>query len=212
MTACCICNKKIGRREEGHVFSTKYSQLILCDKCHHAKEDIRVNEEGKIDGIQKSRKYFEELLYIGMVNISAREPLQKLLNEAEDAEKESMRYRFKNKDLLITTGNTFEEYLIKEYIDVLNAEVVLNIGMFSELGGEICDISGKTNKIVAQKLSDTKEETLELLKNKAALKGANGLLGVSFSMTNLVENMLVVSATGTAVQIQKLEKNSTKLS
>lgn len=205
MITCCICNKKIGRHEEGHIFSNKYSQLVLCNKCHDVKEKLRVNSEGKLEDIQKSRKYFEELLYIGIVNKQAREPLQNLLKEAEDAEKESLRYRFKNRDLLVTTGTTFEGYRITEYLDVLSSEVVLNIGMFSELGGEICDISGKTNLIVAQKLTDAKEEALELLKNKAAEKCAGALLGIQYGMQNLIENMLVVSATGTAVRIQKIE-------
>lgn len=167
------------------------------------KEKLQVNQEGKIEDIQKSRKYFEELLYIGIVNKSAREPLQRLLKEAEDAENESIRYRFKNRDLPVTTGSGFEGYIIVEYLDILNVEVVLNIGMFSELGGEICDISGKTNTIVAQKICDVKEEALELLKNKAVLQGAGALLGIHFQMMNLVENMLVVSVTGTAVRIEK---------
>ncbi len=203
MIACCICNKKIGRHEEGHIFSHQYSQLLLCDKCHGVKEKLQVNPEGRIDDIQRSRKYFEELLYIGIVNKLAKEPLQKLLKEAEEAEKESMRYRFKNKELLVTTGTSFEGYKIIEYLDILSTEVVLNIGMFSELGGEICDISGKTNEIVAQKLTDAKEEALELLKNKASEKCAGALLGIQYGMQNLVENMLVISATGTAVKIQK---------
>jgi len=203
MITCCICNKKIGRNDQQHIFSNKYSQLVICAKCNDAKENLGVNSEGKIEEIQRSRKYFEELLYIGIVNKAAREPLQALLKEAENAEKESIRYRYRNRELLVTTGNSFEGYRITEYLDVLSAEVVLNIGMFSELGGEICDISGKANSIVAQKLSDAKEEALELLKNKASEKCAGALLGVQYSMLNLVENMLVISATGTAVRIQK---------
>ena len=203
MITCCICNKKLGRGES-NIFSHKYNQLLLCEKCNTAKEKLKVNVEGKIEDIQRNRKYFEELLYIGIVHPTAKEPLQSLLKEAEFAEKESMQYRFKNKNLLITTGNSFEGYRIVKYLDVINTEVVLNIGMFSELGGEICDISGKTNDIVAQKLSDAKEESLELLKNRAAEKGGNGLLGVNINMVNLVENMLVISAIGTIVQIDKL--------
>jgi len=208
MITCCICNKKIGRKEEGHMFSNKHNQLFLCEKCHSAKEKLQVNTEGKIEEIQKNRKYFEELLYIGIVHVSAKEPLQNLLKEAENAEKESIQYRFKNKNLLCTTGNSFEGYYIAEYLDVINTELVLNIGMFSELGGEICDISGKANNIVAQKISDAKEEALELLKNRATEKGGNGLLGVRFDVINLIENMLVISASGTAVRIHKKEHSS----
>lgn len=206
MITCCICNKKIGRKEEGHIFSHKYNNLTVCEKCHNAKEKLKVNVDGNIENIQQNRKYFEELLYIGIVHTNAKEPLQMLLKEAENAEKVSLQYRFRNKDLLITTGTNFEGYKIVNYLNVLNTEMVLNIGMFSELGGEICDISGKTNNIVAQKISDAKEEVLELLKNKASANGANGLLGVEFAVINLIENMLVISATGTAVRLQKYEE------
>ena len=205
MKTCCICNKKLGRGEIGDIFSHKYNHLILCEKCNTAKGKLQVNVNGKIDEIQKNRKYFEELLYIGIVNEAAKEPLKILLKDAESAEKESIQYRYKNRNLLLTTGNSFEGYRVIEYLDVINTEVVLNIGMFSELGGEICDISGKTNSIVAQKLSDGKEEAMELLKNIASEKGGNGLLGVHFNMINLVENMLVISATGTVVKIDKMK-------
>ncbi len=205
MTVCCICNKKIGRKDDCYIFSHKYSQLIMCERCHIAKEKLQVNMDGKIEEIQKNRKYFEELLYIGIVHTNAKEPLKMLLKEAENAEKESMQYRFKNRNLLITTGSGFDGYKIVDYLDLISTEVVLNIGIFSELGGDICDISGKTNSIVAQKICDAKEEALEMMKNKASEKGAGGLLGVSFKVINLIENMLVISAIGTAVQIQKLE-------
>lgn len=206
MVTCCICNKKIGHKEETHIFSNKYNQLLLCEKCNAAKDKLKVNYDGKIEDIQKNRKYFEELLYIGIVHKNAKEPLQILLNEADNAEKESLKYRFRNKELLITTGSCFEGYKIINYQNIINAELVLNIGMFSELGGEICDISGKTNNIVAQKIADAKEEVLELLKNKASENGANGLLGVKFEIANLIENMLVISVIGTAVKLQKYEE------
>lgn len=204
MISCSICNKRIGRKQESYSFSHKYNQLLLCEKCNNAKEKLQVNYEGKIEDIQKSRKYFEELLYIGIVNPLAREPLQLLLKGADEAEKESIRYRFKNNALLTTTGNNFEGYKIIEYLGLVTSEVVLNIGVFSELGGEICDISGKANNIVAQKISDAKEEAIEQLKNKASQIGGNSLLGVMYGMSNLVENMLIISASGTVVRIQRI--------
>lgn len=203
MQTCCICNKKIGRQETGHIFSPKYNQLILCDKCYVNKQNLQTNFEGKVDGIQKSRQYFEDLLYIGMVATAAREPLQLALKEAEEAQRESLRYRYKNRNIMSTTGYNFEGYRIVSYMDVISEEIVLNTGIFSELGGQISDISGKTNDIVAQKLNEAKEQALENLKKQAVLEGGNAVIGVSYEMLNLLENMIVVSANGTAVEIEK---------
>ena len=77
------------------------------------------------------------MLYIGIVHANAKEPLRMLLKEADNAESESMQYRVRNKNLLITTGNNFEGYKIIEYLNIVNTEIVLNIGIISELGGEI---------------------------------------------------------------------------
>ncbi len=202
MTICCICGKKLGRNVEGHAFSMKYNQLRLCDTCHSYKENLRVNTEGNIEVIQKSQEYFEDYLYMNLVAASAKEPLQQALHEAEGAIKESLRYRYKNKSIPATTGNCFEGHRIADYKEVISGEVVLNVNVLSELAGQISDISGKTNGIVAQKMSDAKEEALEFLKQKAVSEGGNAVLGVSFHITNLLDNMLLISANGTAVVIE----------
>lgn len=203
MAVCCICNKKLGRHVEGHMFSSKYNDLILCDTCHANKEKLCVNTNGDIEVIQKSRQYFEDYLSIGMVAVEAREPLKELLLEAEAAEKESLKYRFKNKSFMATTGEGFEGYRIVAYKDVVDAEVVLSTNAFTSLGGQISDISGKTNGMVTQKISDAKDDALEALKQKAALEGGNAIIGVRYGMMNLLDNMLVVSASGTSVVIEK---------
>ncbi|MBQ6695571.1 MAG: heavy metal-binding domain-containing protein [Lachnospiraceae bacterium] len=203
MIVCCICGKKLGRNVEGHAFSAKYNQLRLCNTCHTNQENLRVNTEGNIEVIQKSKEYFEDYLYMKLVAASAREPLQQLLQGTEEAIRESLRYRYKNKSIPATTGNGFEGYRMTDYKGVISGEVVLNVNALTELAGQISDISGKTNSIVEQKISDAKEEALENLKQKAVLEGGNAVLGVSFCITNLLDNMLLVSANGTAVVVEK---------
>ena len=203
MAVCCICNKKLGRHATVYVFSAKYSQLALCEECYMNKQNLQVSTEGEIEKIQKSRLYFEDYLSIGMVAASATEPLKEALKEAEAAEKESLRYRRRNKSFPATTGNSFEGYRIVSYLDVVSGEVVLNTGALTELGTQICDISGKTNDIVAHKLNMAKEEALERLKQKAVMEGANAVLGVAYEISMLMESMIVISVSGTAVLAEK---------
>ncbi len=203
MIVCCICGKKLGRNVEGHTFSAKYNQLRLCDTCYTYKENLRVNTEGNIEVIQKSQEYFEDYLYMKLVADAAKEPLQRLLQGSEESIQESLRYRYKNKSIPATTGNSFEGCRIIEYKGVISGEVVLNVNALSDLAGQISDISGKTNTIVAQKMSDAKEDALENLKQKVVLEGGNAVVGVTYCITNLLDNMILVSANGTAVVLEK---------
>ncbi len=202
MAVCCICNKKIGRHGNSHVFSAKYAELILCEKCYAHKQKLQVNTEGNIESIRESRKYFEDYLAINMVAVSAREPLHSLLQLSKEAEEESLKYQRKNRSFPATTGFSLEGYRIIEYREVVSGEVVLGTGTFTELGQQISDIMGKTCESIAEKINAAKEQALFNLKHRAMLEGGNAVIGVSYNMVNLADNMLVVSANGTAVYIE----------
>lgn len=204
MAVCCICNKKIGHREHLHIFSAKYAELMLCEKCNAQKQNLQVNVEGNLEIIRDSRRYFEDYLAIDMVAATAREPLKDMLQLSREAEEESLKYQRKNRSFLSTTGFGFEGYRIVEYRDVVSGEVVLGTGTFTELGLQISDITGKTSETIAEKINAAKEQALFNLKNRAMLEGGNAVMGISYNMLNLADNMLVISANGTAVVIEKI--------
>lgn len=205
MAVCCICNKKIGHHDSSHVFSAKYAELILCEKCHVNKQNLQVNTEGNIEIIRESRQYFEDYLSINMVAVPARAPLQEALKLSKAAEEESLKYQRKNREFMATMGIGFEGYRIVEYRDVVSGEVVLGTGTFTELGQQMGDITGKTCETVAGKINAAKEQALFHLKHRAMLEGGNAVLGVSYNIVNLSDSMLLVSANGTSVFVEKQE-------
>lgn len=205
MAVCCICNKKIGRHDSSHVFSAKYAELILCEKCHANKQNLQVNTGGNVEIIRESRQYFEDYLAINLVAVPARAPLQEVLQLSKEAEEESLKYQRKNREFMATTGVCFEGYRIVEYRDVVSGEVVLGTGTFTELGQQISDITGKSCEAVAEKINAAKEQALFNLKRRALLEGGNAVLGISYNVVNLADNMLLVSAHGTAVYVEKQE-------
>lgn len=202
MTTCCICNKKLGRHDKSHVFSAKYAELILCERCNEQKLKLQVNTEGNLEEIRDSRQYFEDYLAINMVTAAARTPLQDALKLSREAEEESLKYQRKNRNFPATTGDMLEGYRIVEYRDVVSGEVVLGTGAFTELGQQISDITGKTCETIAGKINAAKEQALFNLKHRALLEGGNAVIGVSYNVVNLADNMLVVSANGTAVYVE----------
>lgn len=102
-----------------------------------------------------------------------------------------------------TTGYNFEGFQIKEYKDIVSGEVVLGTGFLSEIGADIKDLFGKNAKGFEGKIAQAKTEALYSIKEKALRLGANALIGIDFDIMTIGANMIVVSANGTAVFIQR---------
>ena len=102
-----------------------------------------------------------------------------------------------------TTGYNFEGFQIKEYKDIVSGEVVLGTGFLSEIGADIKDLFGENAKGFEGKIAQAKTEALYSIKEKALRLGANALIGIDFDIMTIGANMIVVSANGTAVFIQR---------
>lgn len=106
---------------------------------------------------------------------------------------------------MITTGYNFEGYKITKYINIIQSEIVLGTGFLSEISATVTDTFGISSAAMSNKLSTAKRETQYDLIRKSIKLGANAILGIDFDITTLRNNILVVSATGTAVVIEPLE-------
>lgn len=104
-----------------------------------------------------------------------------------------------------TTGYNFEGYAIIEYKNIVTSEVVLGTGFLSELSTQLNDLIGTTSGTFENKLCKAKVMALNKVIEKATSIGANALIGISYDMMTLSNNMLVVSVNGTAVVIGKIK-------
>ena len=102
-----------------------------------------------------------------------------------------------------TTGYNFEGYKIIDYKDIISSEVVLGTGFFSEVSAQIDDFFGTTSSPYEKKISDAKNVAKNKLIYEAIEIGANALIGIDFDIMTIGNNMIVVSANGTAVFIEK---------
>lgn len=105
---------------------------------------------------------------------------------------------------LITTGYNFDGYKIVKYINIVQSEIVLGTGFFSEISATVSDALGTTSTAMANKLLQAKREVKYILIQKSIRMGANATIGIDFDITTLRNNILVVSATGTAVVVEPL--------
>jgi uncharacterized protein YbjQ (UPF0145 family) len=107
--------------------------------------------------------------------------------------------------LKMTNGYNFEGYRIVEYIDVLETEVVLGTGFFSEFGAGFSDFFGVESNMFSNKLAKTRKIAKDKLKKLAIEQNANAVLGIDFNYNMFNKNLIGIIINGTAVKIVKVD-------
>ncbi|WP_457642910.1 heavy metal-binding domain-containing protein [Persephonella sp.] len=102
--------------------------------------------------------------------------------------------------MIVTTTDTIEGKTITEYKGVVAAEAVIGVNVIRDFFAGIRDFIGGRTRSYEKELSKHREELLEELKEKARSKGANAVVGVSFSY-EMYQSMLMISVWGTAVVV-----------
>lgn len=208
MASCCICCKKLGFMDGGKEPYTGHD-LLVCNDCgtkfkniENVKETDTNTCKNRLDELAKScvdsnaQKIIEEYS-------------QKVLSECKMREikaEENIVVELRKHNFKLTTGYSFDGFKIKEYLGVHSGETVLGTGFISEFSASLSDILGTQSNMFSKKMAQAKQEALDALISKALLLGANALIGIDFDYITFSNNILGVSANGTAVVIEKVEE------
>lgn len=108
--------------------------------------------------------------------------------------------------MIITTTQTVEGAKIIRYLGVITGEAILGANIFRDMFAAVRDVVGGRSASYERELAKAREIALAELEDWADELGANAVVGVdldyeSFGQTS---GMMMVSATGTAVVIEKL--------
>ena len=111
--------------------------------------------------------------------------------------------------MIITTTSHIEGTRITKYLGVITGEAILGANFIKDMFAAVRDLVGGRAAAYEQELGKAREIALAELESWAEDLGANAVVGVdidyeSFGSTN---GMMMVSATGTAVYVEK-EKTS----
>lgn len=102
--------------------------------------------------------------------------------------------------MILTTTPSVEGYQIAEYKGILVGEAILGADLFRDIFAGITDmIGGRTGSYEGQ-LEKCRETALKELEEKAAAVGANAVVGIDLDY-EVINNMMMVTASGTAVRI-----------
>ncbi|PID37519.1 MAG: hypothetical protein CR993_00090 [Rhodobacterales bacterium] len=102
--------------------------------------------------------------------------------------------------MISTTTPSVEGHQITRYHGIVVGEAILGANVFRDMFAAITDIVGGRSGAYEQELGKARNVALRELEERAREMGANAVVGVDLDY-EVINNMLMVSASGTAVTI-----------
>jgi uncharacterized protein YbjQ (UPF0145 family) len=101
-------------------------------------------------------------------------------------------------DMILTTTPSVEGRAIRDYRGIVTGEAILGANVFRDIFAGITDIIGGRSGAYEKSLAEARETALRELEERARAMGADAVVGVDLDY-EVINNMLMVSASGTAV-------------
>lgn len=102
--------------------------------------------------------------------------------------------------MITTTTPSVEGKSITAYYGIVVGEAILGANVFRDLFAGITDIIGGRSGAYEEELAKARTVALEEMQDRARDLGANAVVGVDLDY-EVINNMLMVSASGTAVSL-----------
>lgn len=102
--------------------------------------------------------------------------------------------------MIVTTTGSVEGRRITGYLGIVTGEAIMGANIVRDLFAGITDIIGGRSGAYEAKLADARETALNEMQARAAQLGADAVVGVDLDY-EVINNMLMVSASGTAVRL-----------
>ena len=104
--------------------------------------------------------------------------------------------------MLISTTTTLQNKNIKRYLGVVSGEAILGANIFKDFFAGIRDIVGGRSAAYEKELRRAKEIAMTEMQQEAKRLGANAVIGIDLDYETIGNSMLMVSASGTAVEVE----------
>ena len=103
--------------------------------------------------------------------------------------------------MLVTTTPGIEGRAVIEYLGVVTAQGVLGVNAFKDVSAGVRNIFGGRARSYENELASGVSDVLAEIEQQAAELGADAVVGVDIDYESVGDNMLMVSASGTAVKL-----------
>jgi len=102
--------------------------------------------------------------------------------------------------MIVTTTPSVEGYQIANYHGIVVGEAILGANIIRDVFAGITDILGGRSGAYEEELAKARDVALKEMEDRAHAVGANAVVGVDLDY-EVINNMLMVSASGTAVTL-----------
>lgn len=109
-------------------------------------------------------------------------------------------------EVIVTTTNNIEGYVIVEYLQPVTSNVVIGTSMISDLFASFSDLIGTRSNTYQEKFKEMYQLSIEQLKDEARKIGANCILGMKIDLDEISgkeKQMFMINSIGTAVIIKE---------
>jgi uncharacterized protein YbjQ (UPF0145 family) len=103
--------------------------------------------------------------------------------------------------MILTTTPNVEGRNIVQYLDVVCAQGVLGVNAFKDVAAGVRNIFGGRSKSYENELGSGVSGVLDELRKHGADLGADAIVSIDIDYETVGSNMLMVSASGTAVKL-----------
>jgi uncharacterized protein YbjQ (UPF0145 family) len=103
--------------------------------------------------------------------------------------------------MIVTTTPGIEGSGVSEYLGVVTAQGVLGVNAFKDVAAGVRNIFGGRSKSYENELASGVSDSLVELETQAGQLGADAVIGVDIDYESVGSNMLMISASGTAVRL-----------
>ncbi|MBE3589085.1 MAG: YbjQ family protein [Thermoanaerobacteraceae bacterium] len=104
--------------------------------------------------------------------------------------------------MILTTTQSIEGKKILSYLGIVTGEAIMGANLVRDLFATITDIVGGRSGAYETKLAQARQIALEEMAAQARHLGANAVVGIDLDYEVVREGMLMVTASGTAVQVE----------
>lgn len=102
--------------------------------------------------------------------------------------------------MIVTTTPSVEGQKITRYHGIVTGEAILGANIFRDLFAQVRDIVGGRSGAYEAELARARKTALSEMEEAASALGADAIVGVDLEY-EVINNMLMVSASGTAVSL-----------
>ena len=103
--------------------------------------------------------------------------------------------------MIVTTTHEIQGKQIHEYLGIVVGETILGTNIFRDIGAALRDVVGGRSGSYEKKMNEARETAINEMTEKAIALGADAVVGVDIDYETVGNNMMMVSASGTAVRM-----------